>query len=39
MTKVIICNMSDFKAFGMMNLQYEKKNFHKIHYKGTRSKC
>ena len=31
--------MPHFKAFGMMNLQYEVRICHKIHDKGTTSKC
>ena len=34
-TKVHICNMPHFKAFGMMNLQYEIETCNKIHNKGT----
>ena len=35
--KVQICNMPHFKAFGMMNLQYEIRICHKIHNKGAMS--
>ena len=31
--------MPHFKAFGMMNLHYEVRICHKIHDKGTMSKC
>ena len=31
--------MPHFKAFGMMNLQYEIGICHKIHDEGTTSKC
>ena len=33
-----MCNMPHFKAFGMMNLQYEIRICHKIHNKGTMSR-
>ena len=32
-----MCNMPHFKAYGMMNLQYEVRICHKIHNKGTMS--
>ena len=32
-----MCNMPHFKAFGMMNLQYEIRICQKIHDKGTMS--
>ena len=34
-TKVQLCNMSHFKAFGMRNLQYAIETCNKIHNKGT----
>ena len=38
MTKVTICNMPHFKAFGMRNLQYEIETCNRIHNKGTMSR-